>query len=100
MKSLRIIMIGIVAMLSIMPVSAQQISYSVEKLWGDGVKHCAFSSLVRFNGRYYCSFREGESHIFDKNGKAEGKVRILASDEFCVGLRALPPTRERGKGKL
>lgn len=81
MKQLRIIMIGIVAIFSLLPVSAQQISYSVSKIWGDGVSHCAFSSLVRYKGRYYCSFREGESHIFDKNGKAEGKVRILASDD-------------------
>ncbi|MBQ5715104.1 MAG: hypothetical protein IIV60_01985, partial [Alistipes sp.] len=78
MKQLRIIMIGIVAIFSLLPVSAQQISYSVSKIWGDGVSHCAFSSLIRYKGRYYCSFREGESHIFDKNGKAEGKVRILA----------------------
>ena len=28
---------------------------------------------------YYCSFREGYSHIFDKDGNAEGKIRILAS---------------------
>lgn len=81
MKQLRIIMIGIVAIFSLLPVSAQQISYSVSKIWGDGISHCAFSSLIRYKGRYYCSFREGESHIFDKNGKAEGKVRILASDD-------------------
>lgn len=81
MKRVRIIMIYLMALMAIMPASAQQISYSVSKIWGDGVKHCAFSSLVRFNGRYYCSFREGESHIFDKNGNAEGKVRILASDD-------------------
>ena len=79
MKRLRIIMIGILASFMLIPASAQQISYSVEKIWGNGTTHCAFSSLIHFNGRYYCSFREGASHIFDKEGKAEGKVRIIAS---------------------
>lgn len=60
--------------------SAQQISYSVKQIWSNG-SHCAFTSIERFNGRYYCTFREGATHIFDSNGKAEGKVRILASDD-------------------
>ncbi|UKI18107.1 MAG: hypothetical protein L6V80_00420 [Bacteroidales bacterium] len=30
-------------------------------------------------GQYYCSFREGETHIFDSQGNAEGKIRILTS---------------------
>ena len=74
-------MIGILAFFAILPAAAQQISYSVEKIWGNGTTHCAFSSLVHFKGRYYCSFREGVSHIFDKDGKAEGKVRILTSED-------------------
>ena len=53
-------------------------NYTVEKIWSNG-QHCAFTSLIEFKGRYYCSFREGYSHIFDKDGNAEGKVRILAS---------------------
>lgn len=61
--------------------SAQQISFNVQKIWGDGVSHCAFTSLIHYKGLYYCAFREGESHIFDKNGKAEGKVRILSSED-------------------
>ena len=81
MKKMRIIMSCIVALLATISASAQQISYSVSKIWGDGVKHCAFSSLVHFKGRYYCSFREGASHIFDKDGKAEGKVRIISSED-------------------
>lgn len=60
--------------------SAQQISYSVEQIWSNG-SHCAFTSIEQFNGRYYCTFREGASHIFDSKGNAEGKIRILASDD-------------------
>lgn len=74
-------MICMAIIVAIMPISAQQISFNVQRIWGDGVSHCAFSSLVYYNGRYYCSFREGESHIFDKNGNAEGKVRIIASND-------------------
>lgn len=61
-------------------VSAQPTSYSVKQIWGNG-SHCAFTSIERFKGRYYCTFREGATHIFDSNGNAEGKVRILASED-------------------
>ena len=81
MKIVRIFMICAAMIIAHISASAQQISFNVQKIWGDGVSHCAFSSLVHFKGRYYCSFREGESHIFDKNGKAEGKVRIIASKD-------------------
>lgn len=50
----------------------------VDKIWDNGT-HAAFTSLIKYKGRFYCSFREGYSHIFDENGKAEGKVRILES---------------------
>lgn len=53
---------------------------SIEKIWDNG-KHCAFTSIIKFNGKYYCSFREGEGHVFDANGKAEGKSRILVSND-------------------
>jgi hypothetical protein len=52
----------------------------VSKIW-DNSSHSAFTSLIQFKGDYYCSFREGESHIFDKEGKAEGKVRIIKSSD-------------------
>ena len=55
-----------------------QYTYSVDKIWDEGT-HAAFTSLVEFNGKYYCSFREGYSHIFDENGDAEGRIRVLES---------------------
>lgn len=58
---------------------AQKIEYSVEKVWGDGTWHCAFTSIVEFNGRYYISFREYDSHIFNSKGDAEGRIRIISS---------------------
>lgn len=61
-------------------VSSQNQCVSIEKIWDNG-KHCAFTSLIKFKGKYYCSFREGETHIFDAKGKAEGKSQILASED-------------------
>ncbi|MDO4950217.1 MAG: hypothetical protein Q4E55_08695 [Bacteroidales bacterium] len=52
----------------------------VRKAW-DANKHCAFTSIIKFNGRYYLSFREADSHIFDDDGIARGGTRILVSDD-------------------
>ena len=46
-------------------------------IWDQG--YSAFPSIVRYNGALYVSFREGVSHIFDENGIAAGKTRILRS---------------------
>lgn len=59
---------------------AQTNCITVNKIWDNG-KHSAFTSLIKFKDAYYCSFREGDSHIFDSSGKAEGKVRILKSTD-------------------
>lgn len=50
----------------------------VTKIWDKGT-HAAFTSLVKFKGKYYCSFREGYSHIFNEKGEADGKIRIIRS---------------------
>jgi len=52
---------------------------TVQKIWSGG--YCAFTSLVRYKGRYYCSFREANAHLFDADGKAEGKARVIVSDD-------------------
>ena len=80
MKKLQAILFYVAVLLAVIPASAQQISFSVNKIWDTG-NHCAFPSIIPFKGRYYCSFREGATHIFDKDGKAEGKIRILVSDD-------------------
>jgi len=51
---------------------------SVSTIWNNG-KHCAFTSLVKFRGRYYCTFREGDGHVFDREGNANGRIRVLVS---------------------
>ena len=45
------------------------------KIW-DLAPHNAFTDLCRFQDRWYCSFREGESHV-----SGDGKTRVLVSDD-------------------
>ena len=73
---------------------AQQISFTAEKIWDNGM-HNAFTSIEKFKGEYYITFREGETHIFDKNGNAEGKIRILHSKDG-VKWEALPAIGKAG----
>ncbi len=57
--------------------SRQNDEMSVERIWDEG--YSAFPSIVRYRGAMYVCFREGVSHIFDENGIAAGKTRILRS---------------------
>lgn len=45
----------------------------VTKIWDAG-KHNAFTDLIRFKDRWYCTFREGDAHV-----GGDGKLRVLAS---------------------
>lgn len=46
---------------------------SVEKIWDQGA-HNAFTDLVRFEGQWYCTFREGENHV-----GTDGRIRVIRS---------------------
>ena len=48
---------------------------SVEKIWDRG-KHNAFTDLIRFNDRWYCTFREADAHV-----GGDGQLRVLGSDD-------------------
>lgn len=48
----------------------------VKKIW-DQAPHNAFTDLIRFNGAFYCAFREAEAHV----SGADGKARILRSKD-------------------
>ncbi len=52
-------------------------SIVVSKIW-DQAPYNSFTSLIRFKDAFYCSFREGISHVSKHN---EGKVRILRSED-------------------
>lgn len=80
MNFFRLIILWAVVLGSATTLNAQQISYSVEKIWGNG-QHCAFTSIAEFKGKYYVTFREAQSHVFDSDGEARGKIRILVSED-------------------
>ena len=44
------------------------------KIW-DAAPHNAFTDLVRFKDRWYCTFREGGGHV-----SPDGAIRVLTSD--------------------
>jgi hypothetical protein len=43
------------------------------KIW-DAAPHNAFTDLTRFQGRWFCVFREGQAHV-----SPDGKLRVLTS---------------------
>jgi len=56
---------------------------SVEKIWDRG-QHNAFTDLIRFRDRWWCTFREGEGHAGDN-----GRVRVIVSVGRCGRPAAL-----------
>ena len=46
---------------------------SVARIW-DGGAHNAFTDLIRWRNRWYCTFREGDDHV-----GGDGRIRVLAS---------------------
>lgn len=48
---------------------------SVRKIWDSG-GHNAFTDLIRFQDRWFCSFREAAAHV-----GGDGKVRIIESSD-------------------
>jgi hypothetical protein len=53
--------------------AAQPTIVDVAKIWDQG-PHNAFTDLVRFNGAWYCTFRESDDHV-----GGNGVIRILTS---------------------
>ncbi|MCH2133126.1 MAG: hypothetical protein MK116_05180 [Phycisphaerales bacterium] len=49
---------------------------SVEEIWRSG-PHNAFTDLLEVDGRLYCTFREGESHV----GGTNGTIRVIRREE-------------------
>lgn len=48
---------------------------SVKKIWDQG-QHNAFTDLIRFRDKWYCTFRESEGHV-----GGDGKLRVLESTD-------------------
>jgi hypothetical protein len=52
---------------------------SVERIWGEA-PHSAFGDLIRFEDRWFCTFREGLRHVAGGDlMKDDGKIRVIAS---------------------
>ncbi len=52
-----------------------ELAAAVVKIWDQG-KHNAFTDLIRFDGKWYCTFREGDAHV-----GGDGKLRVLTSTD-------------------
>lgn len=58
---------------------SDDITIRTTRIWEEG--YAAFPSIVSFKGKFYVSFREAYSHIFNKEGIADGKARIICSED-------------------
>ncbi len=47
----------------------------VDKIWSEA-PHNAFTDLIRWHDRWYCAFRESQSHV-----GSQGKLRIITSED-------------------
>lgn len=48
----------------------------VIKIW-DQAPHNAFTDLIRFEGKWYCTFREADRHA----GGKDGRIRVIVSED-------------------
>lgn len=60
------------------------------KIW-DTAPHNAFTGLVRFKDKWFCAFREGQTHV-----AADGKLRILTSADGATWESAALITGKQG----
>lgn len=58
---------------------AKPLKYEVRKIWNQA-NHNAFTDLVRFDDRFFCTFREGTGHVPGENGR-DGEIRVLTSSD-------------------
>ncbi len=56
-----------------MPLSVEPVE--VRRIW-DQAPHNAFTDLVRWNGQFFCAFREGRGHV-----STDGRIRIISSPD-------------------
>ncbi|MBQ8046973.1 MAG: hypothetical protein IJ196_03505 [Prevotella sp.] len=74
----RILLLSVAFLVLCSPALAQHYEYDVQQIWSNGT-YSSFTDLIKYKGTFYCAFREGRGHVFDERGKAEGKIRIIAS---------------------
>src|SRR2546423_3048675 len=67
------IALSIVSLLSHAAIAAQPEIVSIAKIWDQG-KHNAFTDLIRWHDKWYCTFREADAHV-----GGDGQLRVLES---------------------
>ncbi len=73
--SLVVMVVMTTAVFSQVRPKAQPITWPVAKIW-DRAPHNAFTDLVRFQGRWFCVFREGKDHV-----SPDGALRVITSTD-------------------
>src|SRR5690242_4521181 len=70
--ALLLVMVGANLALAEAPIEKPQL-VEVTKIW-DQAPHNAFTDLLRWRGKWFCTFREGDGHV-----GGDGKLRVLES---------------------
>src|SRR5688500_16405492 len=47
----------------------------IDRIWAEA-EHSAFTDLIRFRERWFCTFREGSKHA-----SPDGAIRVIASED-------------------
>lgn len=66
--------VGLSAVCSALAALPEVVEVSSTKIW-DKAPHNAFTDMIRWHDRFYCTFREGERHVHG----ADGTVRLITS---------------------
>jgi len=80
---------GLYAVTSRSSPAAESRIASVKRIWDEG-PHNAFTDLIRFNSKWYCSFREADAHV-----GGDGRLRVLMSDDGANWKSAVLVTEPR-----
>lgn len=69
----------------------------VECIWWDGY-HNAFTSIVKFKGKYYCTFRHGTEHSLP----GKGEIYVISSENLKNWklVKKFPPLQDSRDPKL
>lgn len=76
LPKLRVMLTIVACVLAVLSARAEEprLVYAT-KIWDEGA-HNAFTDLIRFKGRWFCTFREAAGHV-----RGDGKIRVIRSDD-------------------
>ncbi|HID75396.1 MAG TPA: exo-alpha-sialidase, partial [Planctomycetaceae bacterium] len=83
-----VLVVGVAAAVAQAAETGKAVLVDVQRIW-DRAPHNAFTDLVRWKERWWCTFREGTGHV-----NYHGKLRVIVSDdgrqwESAVLMRAV-----------